>query len=171
MTNDKWVKLFITTETQSILMIRPANDVKGGIQVEISVMLDGKVRSELLYAGKDKAKAQERFDSFDRDAANMFVESASVIVGKLSSYTDEEVQAAYDKLTKKQLGSWTSCMGKKITKHYGPEVADCTKGITHGNWEKILECMVTVLGITDPVTWIPEQIAFFTLWSTECIFD
>lgn len=70
-----------------------------------------------------------------------------------------------------ELGSWASCMGKKITKHYGPEVADCTKGITHGNWEKILECMVTVLGITDPVTWIPEQIAFFTVWSAECIFD
>ena len=79
MTNGKWVKLFITTETQSLLIVKPADEVKDGFQVEISVMLDGKVRSELLYAGKDKAKAQKRFDDFDRDAANMFVESAIVV--------------------------------------------------------------------------------------------
>jgi hypothetical protein len=80
------------------------------------------------------------------------------------------IQDALSKMDETQLGSWTSCMKKKIINHYGSEVSDCVDGISHSNWEKILECIVTVLGITDPVTWIPEQIAFFTVWSTECIF-
>jgi len=65
--------------------------------------------------------------------------------------------------------SWANCMSNKITDHYGEEVKQCTEGITHGNWEKILECMVTVLGIADPEIWIPEQIVLFTEWSVECV--
>lgn len=64
--------------------------------------------------------------------------------------------------------SWTHCMQDKIVSHYGEAVKECTEGITHGNWEKILECMVTVLGIADPEVWIPEQIILFGEWSIEC---
>lgn len=85
--------------------------------------------------------------------------------------TKEEMESAIGSLTEDQLEGWTSCMKKKIVGHYGPEVEACTDGITHGNWEKILECIVTVLGITNPEVWIPEQIVLFTGWSLECIFD
>jgi len=84
--------------------------------------------------------------------------------------TKEEMESAIGSLTEDQLEGWTSCMKKKIVGHYGPEVEACVDGITHGNWEKVLECIVTVLGITDPEVWIPEQIVLFTGWSLECIF-
>lgn len=64
--------------------------------------------------------------------------------------------------------SWTSCMQKKIISHYGSEVKDCVDGITKGNFEEILECMVKVLMVDDPVVWIPLQLALFTEWSIEC---
>jgi myosin heavy subunit len=67
--------------------------------------------------------------------------------------------------------SWTKCMQKKIVNHYGSEVEQCVDGITKHNWTKILECMVTVLGIADPEIWIPEQIILFTEWSAECLFS
>ena len=67
--------------------------------------------------------------------------------------------------------SWTHCMQKKIENHYGSEVKECVDGITHSNWEKVLECMVNVLGIADPEIWIPEQIVLFGEWSIECMFS
>jgi len=73
MLNDKWVKLFITTTTQTLVIARPANDVEGGLQVEATVMLDGAVHSKLLYAGKDSDKQQSVFDSFTREDAVDFV--------------------------------------------------------------------------------------------------
>lgn len=82
----------------------------------------------------------------------------------------EALAEQVDAMTPELLGSWSHCMSDKIEDHYGPQVASCTDGITHGNWEKILECIVTVLGIADPEIWIPEQIAYFTVWSAECIF-
>jgi hypothetical protein len=80
------------------------------------------------------------------------------------------IQDALSKMDETQLGSWSHCMQGKIVGHYGAAVKTCTDGITHGNWEKILLCMVTVLGIADPEVWIPEQIILFTGWSVECIF-
>tara|TARA_R110000868_G_scaffold85331_3_gene240187 strand:- start:539 stop:754 length:216 start_codon:yes stop_codon:yes gene_type:complete len=62
-------------------------------------------------------------------------------------------------------------MKGKIERHYGAAVKDCVDGITHDNWEEVLECMVTVLGIADPEVWIPEQIVLFGVWSIACIFD
>jgi hypothetical protein len=62
-------------------------------------------------------------------------------------------------------------MQKHIVDHYGSEVEQCVDGITHSNWTKVLECMVTVLGIADPEIWIPEQIILFGEWSVECIFS
>lgn len=66
--------------------------------------------------------------------------------------------------------SWTDCMKNKIIAHYGSEVKDCIQGITKDNWKEILECMVDVLGITDPEIWIPEQLILFGKWSIECEF-
>ena len=66
--------------------------------------------------------------------------------------------------------SWTSCMEAKIVSHYGPEVKDCVDGITKGDFDKIINCMVTVLGITDPEVWIPIQLGYFATWSVECEF-
>lgn len=80
------------------------------------------------------------------------------------------IQVALSKMDENQLGSWTSCMKKHIINHYGSAISDCVDGISHSNWEKILECMVTVLGIADPEVWIPEQIILFTGWSVSCIF-
>lgn len=82
----------------------------------------------------------------------------------------EAIQTSLSKMDDGQLGSWTGCMKKKIVNHYGSEVSDCVDGISHSNWEKILECIVTVLGITDPEVWIPEQLVLFSTWSLECIF-
>lgn len=59
-------------------------------------------------------------------------------------------------------------MKKKIVDHYGSEVNDCVGGITKHNWEDVLKCMVTVLGITDPEVWIPAQLVLFGEWSIEC---
>lgn len=80
------------------------------------------------------------------------------------------IQDVLSKMDETQLGSWTGCMQHKIVSHYGSQVEDCVQGITHSNWEKILECIVDVLGITDPEVWIPEQLALFATWSVECIF-
>ena len=66
--------------------------------------------------------------------------------------------------------SWTNCMKNKIVGHYGSEIKHCVDGITKHNWTEILECMVTVLGITDPEIWIPKQLILFATWSIECIF-
>ena len=193
MKNDKWVKLFITTETQTALMFIPATDVEGGVQVEASVMINGKLKSSLIYAGTDMDAAQDKFDGFTRDDATAFVAHVmaspddAVVINdeeprqvdptkgspgnpEIDGVSDEEVQGAFDALSSKELKGWTSCMKDKIVSHYGPEIESCTDGITHGNWEKILECMVTVLGITDPEVWIPEQIIIFGGWSIECIF-
>ena len=82
----------------------------------------------------------------------------------------EEVQKKLSEMSPELLGSWASCMGGKITRHYGEEVKNCVDGITHSNWEKILLCIATTLGIADPEIWIPEQIALFTAWSIACIF-
>lgn len=60
-------------------------------------------------------------------------------------------------------------MQKKITAHYGNEVQECVKGITKKNFEDVVKCIANVKGITNPEVWIPEQIALFTLWSSECV--
>ncbi len=65
--------------------------------------------------------------------------------------------------------SWSSCMRKKIIGHYGSEVENCVKSVTHTNWESILLCIVEVLKISKPGTWIAKQLAFFSAWSLECI--
>lgn len=66
--------------------------------------------------------------------------------------------------------SWSSCMQNKVVSHYGSEVENCVKGITHGNFSDILKCIAEVKGIADPEAWIAEQLAFFTEWSLECAF-
>lgn len=70
MSKDKWVKLFITTETQTVLMIVPTTT---GVQIEASVMIDGKIRSSMIYTGTDMETAQEKFEGFTREQAVSFV--------------------------------------------------------------------------------------------------
>ena len=132
---------------------------------------------------KDPATAPEAeaFDALDvnKDGkvdAKDVAEVANAAAAKESEAEEgeeptlEEIQKSIQAMDKKQLKGWTSCMQDKIVDHYGPEVKACTDGINHGNWEEILECMVTALGIADPEVWIPEQIVLFTGWSVECIF-
>jgi len=64
--------------------------------------------------------------------------------------------------------SFESCMQKKIIDHYGPKVEQCIKAITKGDYTSIIECIATVLAITDPETWIPEQVVLFAEWALEC---
>jgi ABC-type antimicrobial peptide transport system permease subunit len=59
-------------------------------------------------------------------------------------------------------------MQKKIINHYGTEVKECVSGLTKHNWEDVLKCMVTVLGISNPKVWIAEQLVIFAKWSAEC---
>ena len=187
-TNSRWAKLYTQTDTQMTVTITPSDN---GWLVEKQMMINGELNAIVCYDGGDKKYAREVFEEITMDdVATTMQEMISGEVAELpgspaeedddeeeesqedndSEMTEEEVQGAFDALTKKELKGWTSCMKKKIVGHYGPEIESCTDGITHGNWEKILECMVTVLGITDPEVWIPEQIVLFTGWSLECIF-
>jgi len=150
--------------------LKPEN--KGGI---LHVTLVDEEYSEFLWDGEKLfASTEMEEDIYDEYKERLFLRIAEAVPGtegaEENPMSEEEIQAAYDALTKAQLKGWTSCMQKKIVSHYGAPVEDCVKGITHGNWEKILECIVTVLGITDPEVWIPEQIVLFTGWSVECIF-
>ena len=77
MTNDKWVKLFITTETQTVLQFTRDN---GRWIVEANVMIDGEMHNTEVYAGEDLDEAQKAFDSFDREDANMFTESVTALL-------------------------------------------------------------------------------------------
>jgi len=171
MKDNKWVKLFITTENQVLVTIAAT---AGGFKVTESTTIDGVVRWNIVLEAESYDKVQKLFDDYDRETAAKYVVRAK----NAQSGAEEDVpqtngptpQDIYDGFNKKQLTGWTSCMKKKIVGHYGPEIESCTDGITHGNWEKILECMVTVLGITDPEVWIPEQIIIFGGWSIECIF-
>jgi len=86
------------------------------------------------------------------------------------SYNIEAIQKRVSELDEEMLGSWTSCMRGKIVRHYGPEVEDCVKSITHSNWKSILKCIVTIKGITNPEVWIAEQLGYFTAWSLACLF-
>ena len=74
MKNDKWVKLFITTKTQTIVTMINDGEI---ITVEAMVTVKGKLLTELVYADKDAEKAEKAFDGFDRDAAAKFVKSVS----------------------------------------------------------------------------------------------
>lgn len=159
MKDNKWVKLFITTENQVLVTIAATAD---GFKVTESTTIDGKVQWNIVLEASNYDRVQKAFDAYDREEAARYVIRAK--------NPETKVEEIYDGFNKKQLKGWTSCMKKKIVGHYGPEVEACTDGITHGNWEKILECMVTVLGITDPDVWIPEQIIIFGGWSLECIF-
>lgn len=118
--------------------------------------------------GKEKTEKEESSAPVEDNTPSE--ESVENVPESIVSEELEEMQLAVASLSKEELGSWSHCMSNHIVDHYGAAVKSCTDGITHGNWTKILECMVTVLGIADPEIWIPEQIAFFTLWSAECIF-
>jgi hypothetical protein len=74
--------------------------------------------------------------------------------------------------SEEELLGWEDCMRGKIVRHYGPEVEACVKSVTHSHssWTSILKCIVAVKGITNPEIWIPEQIAYFTVWAAECFF-
>jgi hypothetical protein len=80
------------------------------------------------------------------------------------------IQKHVSEFNEELLGSWSSCMQGKIVRHYGSEYAACANGISHGNWKDILKCIATAKGITNPVTWIPTQLAYFTGWSFACMF-
>ena len=64
--------------------------------------------------------------------------------------------------------AWTECMQNKIIGHYGSGVTSCVNAITTGDFTSVLECMATVLDISDPEVWVAEQAADFATWSLEC---
>lgn len=70
MKNDKWMKLFITPKTQTVLQFILDN---GRWIVEANVMINGEMHNTEVYAGEDKKKAQKMFDSYDREKALSFV--------------------------------------------------------------------------------------------------
>ena len=74
MLNDKWVKLFVTTETQTVLTIVFEN---GRWQVEASVMINGDMYSVDAFQGEegidDLEAAKKAFDNFSRLDASAFV--------------------------------------------------------------------------------------------------
>jgi hypothetical protein len=173
-----------------VVMITPSEN---GFLVEKQMMVNGELHAIACYDGGDEDYAREVFENITRD--DVATTQQEMLNGEVlnpevpdevpseevvpeteeeteeeTPMSDEEVQEAYDGLNKKQLGSWTHCMQDKIVDHYGKAVKTCTDGITHGNFVKILECIVIELGIADPEVWIPEQLGLFTIWSTECIF-
>jgi len=146
----------IDRDAVAVTMDEVINGVDEDTEEENPQMDAGPEEEKMADAGPDTEKEEEEeVQEEESDEEGM---------------SEEEIQGAYDALSKEELKGWTSCMKKKIVGHYGPEVEACVDGITHGNWEKVLECIVTVLGITDPEVWIPEQIVLFTGWSLECIF-
>jgi len=184
--NSRWAKLYTQPDSQMVVTITPSDN---GFLVEKQMMVNGDLYAIVCYDGGDEDYAREVFENITRDdvattqqemlnGEDMDVDAPDEEVPETEEETeeektpmsDEEVQEAYDGLNKKQLGSWTHCMQDKIVDHYGKAVKTCTDGITHGNFVKILECIVIELGIADPEVWIPEQLAFFTIWSAECIF-
>ena len=67
--------------------------------------------------------------------------------------------------------SFADCVKNKMINHYGGEFKDCIgAGIaTKEEMEDALKCIAAAKGLIDPEVWVAKQLAYFAVWSAECI--
>ena len=70
MKDNKWVKLFITTENQVLVTIAATAD---GFKVTESTTIGGKVQWNIVIEGSSLDSSQKVFDAYDREAAAKYV--------------------------------------------------------------------------------------------------
>jgi hypothetical protein len=84
--NDKWVKLFMSTSTQTLVTILKEGS---SYEVVIRVIKGGETFTESLYSGDNAKGARKVFDSVDREVAIKFVDNVDAV--------DEPVQLSAQK--------------------------------------------------------------------------
>ena len=67
--------------------------------------------------------------------------------------------------------SFADCVKNKMINHYGDEFKDCMgAGIENEKeMEDALKCIAAAKGLIDPEVWVAKQLAYFAVWSAECL--